>query len=83
MLALAHHIERLVDDGVLADYATASRKLGLTGARMTQVMNLLQLAPEIQERLLLGTLNTHERRLRAALRSVDWNQQKAAIEKKP
>lgn len=79
MLALAHHIERLVDDGVLADYAAAARKLGLTSARMTQVMNLLLLAPGIQESLLVGGRNTRERFVRAALRYAEWNHQRAAL----
>jgi hypothetical protein len=34
-------------------------------------MDLVLLAPDIQERLLLGTLTTHERRLRLALRSAE------------
>src|SRR6266850_591084 len=37
MLALAHHVEALVEDGVLADYAAAARLLGVTRARMSQV----------------------------------------------
>lgn len=76
-LALAHRIEALVEDGVLHDYAAAARMFGLTRGRMTQVMNLLLLAPEIQERSLLGTLAAPERRLRLALRSADWEAQMA------
>lgn len=72
MLALAHHVEALVEGGRLPDYAATSRILGLTRARMTQVLNLLLLAPGIQERLLLGTLNVPERQLRLAFRSADW-----------
>ena len=44
-LALAYHVERLIEDGVLKDYAEAARVLGITRARMTQVTNLLNLAP--------------------------------------
>ena len=54
MLALAHYIERLVEAGELTSYAEAARVLGLTRARLTQVMNLLLLAPEIQIRILAG-----------------------------
>ena len=72
MLALAHHVEIFVEDGRLPDYAAAARILGVTRARMTQVLNLLLLAPEIQERVLLGTLEVRERRLRAALCSMEW-----------
>ena len=80
MIALAHHVENLVERGVLPDYAAAARILGLTNARVTQVMNLLQLAPDLQEGLLLGTLNVPERRLRVGLRFPDWAEQRAAIE---
>ncbi len=75
MLALAHHIERLVEAGELADYAAAARALGLTRARLTQVMSLLLLAPEIQERLLVGDLVVTERSLRAVLRVPEWAEQ--------
>ncbi len=69
-----------MDDGVLADYAAAAHKLGLTNARMTQVMNLLQLAPQVQERLLLGTLFTHERHLRTDVSLTDRTAQIATLE---
>ncbi|MCK6446189.1 MAG: hypothetical protein L6Q99_07320 [Planctomycetes bacterium] len=53
-LALAYWIERQIESGALADYATAARLLGLTRARLTQVVNLQLLPPEEQGRLLLG-----------------------------
>ena len=52
MLALAHYIERLVEAGELSGYAEAAKALGLTRARVTQVMDLLYLAPDIQEEIL-------------------------------
>ena len=77
MLALAHHVERLVEAGELTGYAEAARSLGLTRARLTQVMGLLLLAPEIQERLLVGQVQVTERRLRCVVAEPDWNQQLA------
>jgi hypothetical protein len=74
MLALAHHIDRLVEDGTIPDYAAAARTLGLTRARLTQVMNLLLLAPEIQERVLTGELWT-ERSLRDVVAEAEWEGQ--------
>ncbi len=65
MLALAHYVERLVDQGTVASYADAARQLGVTRARMTQIMNPLNLAPRVQEGLLLGDLHLSERRMRA------------------
>ena len=46
---------------------------------MSQIMALLTLAPDIQARLLAGDTTIHERALRAALRFVDWEQQRAAL----
>jgi len=83
MLALAHHVEALVEDGVLADYAAAARLLGVTRARMSQVLNMLYLSPVIQERLLLGTLDVPKRRLRLALHLAHWEDQSAAIPNSP
>jgi hypothetical protein len=79
MIAMAHHVEALVEEGRLPDYAAAARVLGITRARMTQVMNLLLLAPRIQDGLLLGTLEVPERRLRLALRSADWEAQRSVV----
>ncbi len=75
MLALAHHVERLVEAGELTGYAEAARSLGLTRARMTQVMNLLLLAPEIQEQVLVRKINGSERRLRKVVKEADWCRQ--------
>lgn len=66
MLALAHHIERLVEAGELSGYAEAARALGLTQARLTQVMNLLLLAPEVQEQVLADPFLVSARNLRVA-----------------
>jgi hypothetical protein len=79
MLALAHYIDQLVEDGVIADYAEAAEKLGISRARITQVMDLMLLAPEIQGRLLIGTLTANERRIREALLSMTWDAQSAVI----
>ncbi len=55
-LALAHHLERLIERGVLRDYADAARVLGLTRARVSQIMDLLGMAVERQEELLTETM---------------------------
>ena len=52
MLALAHKIEEMIRAGNLRDLADAARAIGVTRARVTQIMNLLLLAPEIQEAIL-------------------------------
>ena len=75
MLALAHHVERLVEAGERTGYAEAARVIGLTRARLTQIMNLLLLAPMIQERLLVGLVDATERSLRAAVSEPNWQHQ--------
>ncbi|MEE9395330.1 MAG: hypothetical protein V3W41_22790 [Planctomycetota bacterium] len=44
-LALAHYIEQCVEDGTLASYADAAKRLRISRARMTQIADLLLLAP--------------------------------------
>jgi len=75
MLALAHHVERLIEAGDVQSVATIARTLGLTRARLTQVMQLLLLAPEIQEQILLGQIHCGERRLRPVVKAAAWAEQ--------
>jgi len=51
-MALAIHFDGLVREGVVADYAELARLGHVTRARITRIMNLLHLAPDIQEGLL-------------------------------
>jgi hypothetical protein len=60
-LALAYHVERLVEAGRLACYAEAARLLGVSRARMTQVMDLLGLEPAEKQRILAGEATGSER----------------------
>lgn len=48
VLALAHHLQSAIDRGLAADRAAVARKLGLTRARVTQLLALLLLAPDLQ-----------------------------------
>ena len=52
LMALAIKLDDLIRRGEVADYAEAARLGGVTRARMTQIMNLLSLAPEIQDAIL-------------------------------
>ena len=76
MLALAHNIERRIDAGAIPDYATAARSLGVTRARLTQLMNLLLLAPEIQEHVLLEGQRSTARALRRVAQEAEWCDQR-------
>jgi hypothetical protein len=51
-MALATHFEDLIRRGIVTDYADLARLGHVTRARVTQIMNLRLLAPEIQEQLL-------------------------------
>jgi len=77
---LAHFIERAVESGLIKDYAAAARLLGMTRARMAQVMNLLKLAPTIQESILIGKLVVSERPLRSVVRHASWEDQEDALD---
>jgi hypothetical protein len=52
LMALAIRLDGLIRSGELQDQATVARLGRVSRARVTQVMNLLFLAPEIQEALL-------------------------------
>ena len=52
LMALAIRFEGLVKAGEVKDYADLARLSHVTRARMTQIMNLLLLAPDIQEAIL-------------------------------
>jgi len=52
MLALAHKIQVAIDRGEVKDRAEVARRLGMTRARVTQILDLTLLAPNIQERVL-------------------------------
>jgi hypothetical protein len=52
LLALARRLDRLLRAGVVKDYAEAARLGHVTRARISQVMSLLYLAPDIQEQVL-------------------------------
>lgn len=83
LMALAIRFEALVRDKKIRDYAELARVGGVTRARMTQIMKLLHLAPDLQEQLLflpaIGKLN--ERNLRAIVSRIDWSDQRRMFRK--
>ena len=86
LLVLAYSVERAIRDGTTyRDYADAARSLRITRARLTQIINLTFLAPEIQEEILFmstagkGEYSIHpinERALRWVAGTADWSEQK-------
>ncbi len=83
MLALAHHLQGAIDRGLVPDRATVARRLGLTRARVTQLLDLLLLAPDLQDQVLHleavdGVELLSERVLRAVAHVGTWWDQRAA-----
>lgn len=52
LMALAIRLDQLIRDGHVTDQAELARVGYVTRARLTQIMNLLFLAPDIQEEIL-------------------------------
>ena len=82
LLALAHRFERSLDDERARDFADLARVGRVTRARITQIMNLLLLAPDIQEELLFlprtvqGRDPITERHLRSIVAEPAWPAQR-------
>ena len=84
MLALAHKIEDAIQHGVARDRAEVARRLGLSRARVTQLLYLTMLAPELQAAVLElqavdGVEPVCERQVRAVARAGRWQEQRAAM----
>lgn len=82
LMALAIHFDRLVREGNVADLSALARLAHVTQPRMTQIMNLNHLAPDIQEELLQlprlgqGREQIHERLVRPIANKPDWQHQR-------
>ena len=82
LMALAIHMQELVDSGEVADYADLARLAHVSRARITQIMNLLHLAPDIQEEILFlprtdgGRAPIREHMVRPIAAVLDWRKQR-------
>jgi predicted XRE-type DNA-binding protein len=82
LMALAIRLDQLIRDGEVADQAELARLGHVTRARLTQIMNLLCLAPDIQEAILFlpaagrGRDVVTERQVRPIAAEVDWGKQR-------
>ena len=65
LLELALMMEQMMQEGTVANYCELAHLGRVSRARITQIMNVLHLAPEIQEDLLLGS------------RPIDWLRESA------
>ncbi len=81
LIALAMRLDGLIRSGELKDQAAVARVGGVSRARVTQIMNLLFLAPDILEQLLFlppitgGRATVLLRDLQPAKCEPDWAKQ--------
>ena len=81
-MALAIQMQRLIDEGVVRDYAELARLGHVSRARITQIMNLNLLAPDIKEEILFlprterGRDRIREHAVRVIVAAADWRKQR-------
>lgn len=82
LMALAIHMEDLVRQRAVAGYSELARLAHVSRARITQIMNLLHLAPDLQEELLRlprsngGRDLIREKMVRPITAVYDWRKQR-------
>lgn len=82
LMALAIRFDQLIQSGEVTDYSELARLGHVTRARVTQIMNLLMLAPDIQEEILFlsrvtgGRDPIHLRQLQPIALVPDWRKQR-------
>jgi hypothetical protein len=86
IMALAIKLEQVVRERQAPTYAALAEAGHLSRARLSQIMTLANLAPSIQETVLLlprrmsGPESVSEKQLRAIARQVDWTSQRKLFE---
>jgi hypothetical protein len=83
LMALALRLEGLLRANTIRDYAELASLGKVTRARVTQLMQLLDLAPDLQEQILFlpPIKGLNERSLRPVVRQVDWDEQRRLFQK--
>ena len=82
LMALAIRFDELIRNGAVRDQAELARLGQVSRARLTQIVRLLSLAPDIQEDVLFlsapqrGRDPVTERQLRPIVAMVDWREQR-------
>jgi len=82
LMAVAIHFDQLISEGAIEDFAEIARLENLSRARVTQILNLRLLAPDIQEALLRlpRTTSGHDRFNFREIQSIalesDWKVQR-------
>ena len=82
LVALASRMQSMIESGQVESFQQLAELGRISQPRMTQIMSLLNLAPDIQEELLYlpeviqGKAQIHERLLRPLTRELDWRVQR-------
>lgn len=82
LMALAIHYQSLLENDVVTDASTLAQLAGVTQPRMTQILNLNHLAPDIQEALLFPESlegcksSINEKQMRRLSRILVWGEQR-------
>ena len=82
LMAVAIRLERLLLTGEVSDVTELARLGHVTQPRMSQILNLALLAPDIQEELLFlprieaGKATIHEKMMRPIAAEIDWDKQR-------
>ncbi len=82
LMALAIHCNELLRTGQITNQSELARYAQITPARMTQILTLLNLAPNIQEELLfllrttVGRGDVQEKDVRRIAMDLDWKRQR-------
>jgi hypothetical protein len=82
LMALAIRFDRLIREGAIADYTELAALSHVTRARISQIMNLLNLATDIQEAILFlprtqrGRDSIILRDLQPIAAAADWRKQR-------
>jgi hypothetical protein len=82
LLALAHHCYRLVQSGAIINQSELAHFGQISTTRMTQIMWLDNLAPDIQEEILFlpritqGRDTIKEADIRPIAKTLDWSKQR-------
>jgi len=82
-MALALKFEQMIQQAVVSDYTILAQLGRVSRSRVTQIMNLRNLAPDIQEQILFLKADTAERQgiceksIRRLSSLLLWNEQRA------
>lgn len=82
LMALAIRCDQLLRSGAIPDASALARLAKVSQPRMTQILNLTLLAPDIQERLLFlepveeGKAVVNEKKIRAVIHELVWEYQR-------